>query len=477
MHDTIIIAYNKLHDSKHPVKKESGCYYNRYANAYTYENGDDVKRQFTFLDGKQFTCTITKYDFFLLLETILSKKFNVQRMLLADAIATNKKFIYALSPRYIIKLLEDKDQENFLKDLLTPDLINNINSGRCLLIISDVSEVSFYTNKHYNKLKLFCDEINLDINKINILTSNSYNIRPLPFNLKVIFWPYFETAVSRAYFFYMRHMYVHFNDSKKQYKKYRLLLLNAKQRQHRYYLCYELWKKNNYTFNNICISLEEVTYEQLLNLSPYLIRDNITDSHRFFERQNITESEQKLLKLFLTKLPLFTEFDVKDVVEEYEDQHMNNMYTANNFFKYNHWNTFNMDMYRNCDIHIVTETLVDAKNTTDISHFFVTEKTYKPIAFKAPFIILGQPGLLQFLRECGYKTFSELWDESYDIEEDPQIRMEKIIQVVDGILKLPESEYSAIIQKAKQIAKFNFTVFKSRVPEQPCLDLVSSFLT
>jgi len=136
-----------------------------------------------------------------------------------------------------------------------------------------------------------------------------------------------------------------------------------------------------------------------------------------------------------------------------------------------------MDMYRNCDIHIVTETIAETRNTTNCAYRFITEKTYKPIAFKAPFIVLGQPGILKFLKTCGYMTFANLWDESYDDEEDPQIRMNKITEVVNKILKLPEEEYNALFMKAKQIAKYNFNVFKTRVPEQPFLDIVKKFVS
>lgn len=47
-------------------------------------------------------------------------------------------------------------------------------------------------------------------------------------------------------------------------------------------------------------------------------------------------------------------------------------------------------------------------------HFFITEKTYRPIANGCVFLILGQPGILQYLKSKGIETFDDIFDESYD---------------------------------------------------------------
>jgi len=45
---------------------------------------------------------------------------------------------------------------------------------------------------------------------------------------------------------------------------------------------------------------------------------------------------------------------------------------------------------------------------------FVTEKTYKPIAFRHPFQIIGMKGTLNFLHGIGFETYENIFDESYD---------------------------------------------------------------
>ena len=45
---------------------------------------------------------------------------------------------------------------------------------------------------------------------------------------------------------------------------------------------------------------------------------------------------------------------------------------------------------------------------------FITEKVYQPMINYHPFMIAGNPGLLKQLRDDGFATFPELFDESYD---------------------------------------------------------------
>lgn len=49
---------------------------------------------------------------------------------------------------------------------------------------------------------------------------------------------------------------------------------------------------------------------------------------------------------------------------------------------------------------------------------FKTEKVFKPLAFYHPFQVIASPGFLQNLRDFGFETFDNLFDESYDSEID-----------------------------------------------------------
>tara|TARA_A100001011_G_scaffold246995_1_gene255237 strand:- start:596 stop:2314 length:1719 start_codon:yes stop_codon:yes gene_type:complete len=71
---------------------------------------------------------------------------------------------------------------------------------------------------------------------------------------------------------------------------------------------------------------------------------------------------------------------------------------------------------------------------------FVTEKTYKPIMNYHPFVIVGNTGTLAYLREEGYATFPEMFDESYDEMENANDRFQAILSEVEKFCKLDDGE-------------------------------------
>jgi hypothetical protein len=103
-------------------------------------------------------------------------------------------------------------------------------------------------------------------------------------------------------------------------------------------------------------------------------------------------------------------------------------------------------------LYLVTETVATGRR------HHLTEKTFKPIALGMPFIIVGTQGSLRYLRSYGFKTFGDLWDESYDDEPDDTKRIEKIAQVLkllDGL----EEHRQDIFESAQAIVKHNWNHF------------------
>ena len=75
---------------------------------------------------------------------------------------------------------------------------------------------------------------------------------------------------------------------------------------------------------------------------------------------------------------------------------------------------------------------------TDASHnmLFLSEKIWKPMFCFSPFMVLGNPGTLRLLRDLGFCTFPELWDESYDDQTDMVKRMLMIIEQIQRVSQL-----------------------------------------
>ena len=103
-------------------------------------------------------------------------------------------------------------------------------------------------------------------------------------------------------------------------------------------------------------------------------------------------------------------------------------------------------------LYLVTETVATGRR------HHLTEKTFKPIALGMPFVIVGTQGSLQYLRSYGFRTFGDLWDESYDDEPDDAKRIEKIahvLKLIDGL----EEYRQDMFESAWEIVEHNWNHF------------------
>ena len=117
-------------------------------------------------------------------------------------------------------------------------------------------------------------------------------------------------------------------------------------------------------------------------------------------------------------------------------------------------------LYDTSLVHIISET----NFYTNIIH--QTEKTIKPIANMQPFIMLGSPNSLKSIKDMGFKTFSDFWDESYDLEFDHTQRLLKIIELCNTISAWIPSRKVEFSYKVKEIVEYNYNHFmNSRLVE------------
>ena len=100
----------------------------------------------------------------------------------------------------------------------------------------------------------------------------------------------------------------------------------------------------------------------------------------------------------------------------------------------------------------------------------VTEKVFKPMVMMQPFIVFSGPGTLAYLKSYGFRTFDEIWDESYDKEIDPDKRMEKILNLIRQLYSMSDSEFHDTITKSQEIVRHNQRHFFSEEFEKIMLD-------
>ena len=111
---------------------------------------------------------------------------------------------------------------------------------------------------------------------------------------------------------------------------------------------------------------------------------------------------------------------------------------------------FKIEDHQKTFVSLVTETLVENDK------LFFSEKTYKPILAQQPFIIMGNPNSLKYLKSIGFKTFDRWWDESYDEETNFKIRFEKILNVVRKICSMSYDELYTIRKELESVCIHNY---------------------
>ena len=95
--------------------------------------------------------------------------------------------------------------------------------------------------------------------------------------------------------------------------------------------------------------------------------------------------------------------------------------------------------------------------TVETNHVYcLSEKILKPIIAGHIFIVLAGAGYLRYLRECGFKTFHDYIDESYDMETDPDERIKKIVLCCQD---LASRDHVRLYRQIENITQHNRQLF------------------
>ena len=103
--------------------------------------------------------------------------------------------------------------------------------------------------------------------------------------------------------------------------------------------------------------------------------------------------------------------------------------------------------------HVVTETVFY------YNKLHLTEKIFKPIVSKQPFMLLAAPGNLAYLKSYGFKTFDSVIDESYDNIKDNDLRIEAVVRQLHWYCNLSLEEKTDVIKQLEPIIEHNFHHF------------------
>jgi hypothetical protein len=122
--------------------------------------------------------------------------------------------------------------------------------------------------------------------------------------------------------------------------------------------------------------------------------------------------------------------------------------------------TDSVDMYyENTYFSVISETNFFKETGEGL---FVSEKIFRPILKKHPFILLSRPNTLNMMQNIGYKTFGSIINEEYDSEEDDCKRMLMIIDEIKRLCNLSDTELQLFLNEAKHITEYNYQVLLNK---------------
>lgn len=119
---------------------------------------------------------------------------------------------------------------------------------------------------------------------------------------------------------------------------------------------------------------------------------------------------------------------------------------------------FNSSWYNDTYFSLVIE-------ASDKRKDFITEKTFKPIAFKHPFMIYSAPGSLQYIKSQGFETYENLFDESYDGVRGSD-RLDKIITNIEKFIQEPYDKTTLEKIEHNHALFFNKKLVCKRIKEE-----------
>lgn len=197
-------------------------------------------------------------------------------------------------------------------------------------------------------------------------------------------------------------------------------------------------KERSYRLNLVAEILERNLVDkgyvslQLFNNDQNMLKDELFDPHSLLSKNAKIKVFKQLSKIS-NNLTLDT-----DQVKGFASANMG--YGEHKLLQSGLWN-------------IVTETVFYHRK------LHLTEKIFKPIVVHRPFILVAAPGNLAYLKTYGFKTFDRWIDESYDLEEDNDKRIQMIVDEIEKLSNLSWEDTLAMYDEMREVLKYNFDHF------------------
>jgi len=112
--------------------------------------------------------------------------------------------------------------------------------------------------------------------------------------------------------------------------------------------------------------------------------------------------------------------------------------------------------YENSLFSLVNETNYFCGNESYEDMVFLSEKFFKPILMRHPFLIVSTPGIYSAIHALGYKTFPEFIPEHFDSTQNDAERMWQILDIVEDVCSWSDAKQQEFVEYAKPICEHNW---------------------
>lgn len=187
----------------------------------------------------------------------------------------------------------------------------------------------------------------------------------------------------------------------------------------RFTTCFE-WALKGY--NNFIAEVKEKPYF-------FLALMNYQRDHRDWLFRNTAQYHETSLISYAAKKK-FIDGDVNPTLAEWQ-------------------NYVNINWYSSTYFSLVAETY-------DTGKTFISEKSYKPLAFGHPFLICGTSNTLKLIHEQGFETYSSIFDESYDLEENNLQRRGLLLKEIKKVYNNSDLFFDNKVIEASQHNHYHF---------------------
>ena len=132
-------------------------------------------------------------------------------------------------------------------------------------------------------------------------------------------------------------------------------------------------------------------------------------------------------------------------------------------YTFKHWNPtkLTLDTFNNASNLFTVppefgRAFVNLVSESNMTPYFLTEKTTKPLYYKKPFLVVSKEGFhTKFLTEFGFKLYDEIFDYSFDLIADQDERIEAVVQEIKRFENHSNSQLQELTTQIENKLEFN----------------------